>query len=135
MPSFSGNRLAGTERTNMSDDLRALCIGGMIDRHKNSFYEFAIKVLCLEDAALRTGVIPRRETPLEKLDLEGMARSTVAKVDFRIWTTNSLNSSNGENNPKLEKEKERGMEKIDSTSNQEEDALREAMGDDDRLKR
>ena len=80
-------------RTNISDPLRALNFGERTNRRNNTSTEFWIECLCLEDAALRRGVLHRRTSnPLEWLDLRAAAENMTRDVNVNDWSTNSFGS-------------------------------------------
>jgi len=74
-----GDGMAGTDRTNLSDRVRSMCLGGERRRLHDSTTEFIIEVLNLEDAAGRAGILLQAEEERKKvkywewLNLEALA--------------------------------------------------------------
>ena len=95
--SEGGNGIAGTERTNMSDQMRHLLVGSKSNRHNNTSSEFIIEVLCLEDAATRRGIINRRQQPLEWLDLVRDISTQMEGINVDAWSSSSFNRGNANN--------------------------------------
>ena len=62
-----GDGMAGTDRTNLSDRVRSMCLGGARRRLYDSTTEFIIEVLNLEDAARRAGILTQAEEERKRM--------------------------------------------------------------------
>ena len=104
--SDDGSPTAGTARTHLSDHLTSMNIGPRRNRHNNTSSEIWLEVLCLEETAIRRGIIQRNPRRLEWLDLITMASETTRNVRVDEWSTNSFNSKDGEVAEKILKPKD-----------------------------
>ena len=84
--------MAGTEKTNLSNDLRGVRLGTRILRN-NSTEEWLIGSLCLENVARARGLLNQRQEPLEWLNLEAIAVRTIANININSWRTSSMDSN------------------------------------------
>jgi len=74
-----------------------MIVGPRRNRHNNTSSEWIIEVLCLEDTAIRRGIIARRQRTLEWLDLEGNFLNCMEGVNADAWSSSSFNRE-GDNN-------------------------------------
>ena len=94
--SDGGHSMAGTGRTNLSNDLRGMRIGTRMNRFNNTSSELLLEVLCLENAARGRDIMQVRERPLEWLNLEAVAIRAIADINIESWRTLSFNENDEE---------------------------------------